>query len=225
MPESAPTPERLRSLGQLVRGLSVLFWGLPFALVVCVTAQADYWRAFNLFPGVVATAIPLYGLILLGRFRTEERIWVNALERAKLLAVVNLGLSPFLFWASRMPGNIFYASMLQVLAISGLAFLLQLNPVLRRLTAMLPDETLRHETIFFTRMNSVLLGLNLLVLTSRLVLAHLQWALSFLGRWQGLFERGGQWVVWFFVLLTTATTMALIWRTKEVIFNSVFGSR
>jgi hypothetical protein len=223
MPDPAPTPELLRSLGQLVRGLSVLFWGLPFALVVCVTTQADYWRAFNVFPAMVATAAPLYGLILLGSFRREERIWVNALERAKLLALVNFGLSPFLFWASRMPGQPFYAVVLQVLALTGLLFLLLLNPVLRRLTAMLPDETLRHETIFFTRLNSVLLGLNLAVVTSRMVAAHFQFDLAWSGRWQGMAERGGQWIVWFFVLLTTATTMALIWRTKEVIFNSVFG--
>ena len=34
MPEAPPNPELMRSLGQLVRGLSALFWGLPLTLVV-----------------------------------------------------------------------------------------------------------------------------------------------------------------------------------------------
>jgi hypothetical protein len=37
-------------------------------------------------------------------------------------------------------------------------------------------------------------------------------------------ERGSQWAVIFLVLLPLAMTMALIWKTKEVILDSVFGS-
>jgi hypothetical protein len=226
MPEPAPNPALLRSLGHLVRGLSVLFWGLPAALAVCVqSAHADYLRFFGVVPPVVVTAILLYGLLLLGRFRREERIWMTALERARVLAVVNLGLSPFLFWSGRFPANGFYAVMTQLQGLSGLLFLLALGPVLRRLTAMLPDENLRHETLVFTRMNTVLLLFNLVVLAAYFALPQASWPLLRLAPWRQTLERGGQWSVWFFILLTVALTMALIWKTKEVIFQSVFGGK
>ncbi|MBI5386305.1 MAG: hypothetical protein HZA90_16670 [Verrucomicrobia bacterium] len=224
MPDPAPNPDLLRSLGQLVRGLSVLFWGIPAALVICVqTAQADYLKMLGVFPPLIATAVPLHGLLLLARFRREERIWIEALERARVFAIVNLGLSPFLFWWSKMPANPFFTLATELLAVSGMLFLLTLNPALRRLTAMLPDEALRHETGVFTKMNTGLILLNLALLLGSFALAHLKTSPFVLGRWQFLLDRLTQWGVWFLVLLTTATTMALIWKTKEVIFHSVFG--
>ncbi len=39
-----------------------------------------------------------------------------------------------------------------------------------------------------------------------------------------LWERVGQWVMLFLVLLPIAMTMALMWKTKEVILSSVFGA-
>jgi hypothetical protein len=40
-----------------------------------------------------------------------------------------------------------------------------------------------------------------------------------------LFERGGFWVFILLVLLPLAMTMALLWKTKEVILENVFGPR
>jgi hypothetical protein len=226
MPEPPPRPDLMRSLGCLVRGLSVLFWALPVSLVTCVqTAQADYLRIFGVMPAVLSTASLVYGLMLLGRFRKEEIIWIQALERARFLAVVSLGLSPFLFWWSRMPSNLFYTVMIQLLAACGLLLLLALNPVLRRLTAMLPDEALRHETLVFTRMNTVLVGFNFALVAFQCAAFHLKLPLEALGRWYFFFDRACHWSLWFFVLLAVAMTMGLIWKTKEVIFHSVFGGK
>jgi hypothetical protein len=224
MPDSAPNPELLRSLGHLVRGLSVLFWGLPLALVVCVqTSQADYLRMFGVFPPVLATAVLVYGLVLISRFRQEETVWTRATERAKLIAIVNLGLSPFLFWWSRMPANPFFSVMSQAMAFTGLFFLFSLGPVLRRLTAMLPDEALRHETLVFTRMNTVLVTLNLALVTGHCVARQFKPLPRLSPGWSSFLERAEQWGGWFFMLLAVALTMALIWKTKEAIFHSVFG--
>src|SRR5882724_6755998 len=99
MTDIAPNAELLRSLGRLVRGLSTLFWGLPVALIVCVqTAETQAFHSFNILPPVAATGWLVYGLWHLGHFQRQERIWVRALDRAKILALVDLGLSPFLFW-------------------------------------------------------------------------------------------------------------------------------
>ena len=100
MSESAPPPQLLSSLGRLVRGLSVLFWSLPVALVVCVqTAKSDWLRPLGPLPPLLATIFLYFGLSLLAYFQQQERVWMAALGRTKTLAVINIGLSPFLyFW-------------------------------------------------------------------------------------------------------------------------------
>ena len=51
MPDAAPNPELLHSLGRLVRGLSALFWGLPAALIICIgTASAGWFKVYNVVP-------------------------------------------------------------------------------------------------------------------------------------------------------------------------------
>src|SRR4051812_11357742 len=93
--ESRPNSELLSSLGRLVRGLSALFWGLPIALVVCVkTEKSDWLRPFGIFPAFTATILLYYGLLLIGHFQQQERVWRSALDRAKALALVNISFSP-----------------------------------------------------------------------------------------------------------------------------------
>jgi hypothetical protein len=216
MLESTPNPELLSSLGRLVRGLSALFWGMPIALVICVqTAKGEWLRPLGILPPIIATALLFYGLDLLGHFQKQERVWRAALERAKVFGLINLGLSPFLYWWNKIPSHPFYNSIMQVMTISGLLFLVTLNPVLRRLTAMLPDETLRLETRLFTTVNRYLLLLTLFRIDQlpRLVIQFLF-----------LLDQGGLWVVLFLILLPVAMTMALIWKIKEVILASIFGA-
>src|ERR1051325_7951125 len=83
MPEPAPNPELLSSLGRLVRGLSALFWGLPLALVVCVqTAKGEWFEKFGIIPPLAATILLFHGLKLSGHFQKQERVWATALDRA-----------------------------------------------------------------------------------------------------------------------------------------------
>src|SRR5580698_9028713 len=104
MPETTTNPELLRSLGRLVRGLSALFCGLRAALVVCVqTAKMDMLRPFGVQPPVLVTGWLAYGLWQLGYFQKQERIWIHALDKAKWLALINLGLSPFIYFWSQLP--------------------------------------------------------------------------------------------------------------------------
>src|SRR5882724_3774621 len=147
-------PDLLRSLGRLVRGLSALFWGLPLALLVCVqSAKMDWILSLNIFPALVATGLLLFGLFQIGGFQKQERPWRSALDRAKLLALINCGLSPFLFWWNRFPDNAFFTLTLAIFAVSGVLFLFSLNRVLLRLGDMLPDQSLRHEVRQFTALN------------------------------------------------------------------------
>jgi hypothetical protein len=210
MPDPAPNAELLRSLGRLVRGLSALFWGLPITLIVCFhTAKADSLKSFGIVPPLVTTGLLAYGLWQLGEFQKQERVWRVALDRARLFSLINFGLSPFTYWWNRLPANTFFLAMVLVL---------------RRLGAMLPDEALRLETRQFTALN-----LNLLFATFVLALLYVG-----LGQFPGLplwlavamgiMERFSLWFLILLVLLPLAMTMALLWKTKEVILDNVFGA-
>src|SRR5262245_12642946 len=225
MTEPAPNPELLNSLGRLVRGLSALFWGLPIALIVCVqTAKADWLRPLGYVPPILSTGLLFYGLSLLGNFQKQERVWRAALDRAKILGLINIGLAPFLVWWNKLPSQPFYGLMVELLCITAVLFLFALNPVLWRLAAMLPDETLRAETKTFTLLNRYLLSVTLVFLVAYFVLGRVTSLPKAVIIFVVLLERGGIWILLFLILLPVAMTMALIWKTKEVILSSVFGT-
>jgi hypothetical protein len=221
----------LSSLRRLVRGLSALFWGLPVALLISfqfALGHGDWLKSFGITPMTAITALLFYGTLLLGRFQSQERIWINALERARIVALVNLGLSPFLYFWSKVPNNAFFTVMVEVMFLTLLAFLFLLNSVLARLAAMLPDETLRGEARVFTRLNQTIL----LMVTPLLPLYFLLRGATTLPRIivdvMLLFDRGGtvlqMMLLMFFILLPVAMTMALLWKTKEVIMAGVFSN-
>lgn len=220
----SPGPPLMAALGRVVRGLSALFWGLPLALVACVqTAQGDWLRPLGVLPPVLTTLLLLYGLNLLRHFQPQERVWRNALHQARLLAIVNVGLSPFLFWWNKVPDERFFQSVVQLMTLTGLLFLLLLNQVLRRLAAMLPDETLRVETRMFTGLNRGLLAGTMALAATYFLMARLN-PLPWLIRYAlALLDQLGPWLPLLLVLVPVATTMALLWKTKEVILTSVFG--
>ena len=108
----------------------------------------------------------------MGRFQKQERPWRNALDRARLLGLVNFGLCPFLYWQNKLPQEPFFNAAVFVLVLSAILFLFNLNLVLKQLGAMLPDETLRQETRQFTALNRWLLVALLLCATAYAVLVH-----------------------------------------------------
>ena len=222
-----PNAELLRSLGKLARGLSALFWGLPVALVVCAeTARADWLKPLGMIPALAGNALLLFGLWQMGDFQKQERQWRSALDRAKLLGLVNLGLSPFLFWFSQMPEQSFFRDAIFVLVLSAILFLFNLNVVLKQLGAMLPDETLRQETRQFTLLNRWLL-VGWLVFVAVSIAVPQIFDLSSLINPKILFwlQHAETAVLLFLGLAPLAVIMALIWKTKETILDSVFGSR
>jgi hypothetical protein len=223
---TSPNAELLRSLGRLARGLSALFWGLPASLLICAeTAKADWLKPLGLVPALTATGLLLYGLWQMDGFQKQERPWRNALDRAKLLGLVNFGLCPFLYWENKMPDQPLFSAAVFLLVLSGLLFLFNLNVVLKQLGAMLPDETLRHETRQFTALNRWLLVALMFFSTAYVVLMNdprLPARLGLVFLW---LNRASFWALTLFALLPLAMTMALLWKTKEVILDSVFGNR
>ena len=224
MAETAPKAELMRSLGRLVRGLSALFWGLPLGLVVSVYVATNDWaRPAHMFAPVLLLGMLFYGLSLLSDFQKQERIWREALDRAKLLALVNVGLAPFIYWYSRVPGETFFGFAVLLLMVTGLLFLFNLNHVLQRLAAMLPDETLRTETRVFGNLNLSLLTAILLLFGLFFILQQFDDLPESVRRILRVMEILRLWLLVFLILLPMAMTMTLIWKIKEVIFASVFS--
>lgn len=222
-PPSSADTDLMPSLGRLVRGMNLLFWGLPFTLVVCVqTARTGLLGAFGLFPPVIANAALLHALMLAGSFRRQERVWMHALERTRLLALVNLGLSPFLHWWKLLPSVAQYQIAVAVMAGTGLLFLFCLNLALQRLAAMLPDQTLRIEARLFTNLNLGLLAATGLLGLAGLGLWHAEPVPEWLVPYVHLARQLGLAALLVFVLLPLALTMTLIWKIKEAILGSVF---
>jgi len=221
-----PHPQLLRSLGKLARGLSALFWGLPAALLICAeTARADWLKPLGFLPALAVNALLVYGLRQMGDFQRQERPWRQALDRAQLLALVLLGLCPFIYWHNRMPEQTFFTAAIWMMELAGVIFLFNLNLVLTRLGAMLPDETLRHETRQFTTLNRWLLVALLFLSIALINLVQFGRPASRLGSALIWLSQFSDLLLIFFMLLPLALTMALIWKTKEVILDAVFGSR
>ena len=199
---------------------------MPATLLISAeTARADWIKPLGLLPLLVINALLLYGLWQMGEFQKQERPWRLALDRALLLALVNLGLCPFLYWHNLAPGETFFTYAVMLLELSAVVFLFNLNLVLKRLAAMLPDETLRQETRQFTALNRWLLVLLLFFCIGFLWLTQMPNPALPVGRLLSLAVRFSSLVLIFFILLPLAMTMALIWKTKEVILDAVFGSR
>jgi len=222
--DRAPSAELMAALSRLVRGLSALFWGLPLALVVCVqTNRTNVLAGLGVVPPVLANLLLCYALHEMGRFRRSERIWQRARERVMVFAIVNVGLSPFLYWWKVMPGVLHYQFAVLVIALSGLLLLFTLNQMLQRLAAMLPDETLRLEAKLFTNLNLYLLLATALLGAVWVGLGHLNLPPQALLPFVELATRVGLLLMLLLVLLPLALTMALIWKIKETILASVFA--
>ena len=222
-----PNPQLLRSLGKLARGLSALFWGLPASLLVCVeTARADWLKPMGFLPALAVNALLLYGLWQMGDFQKQERPWRAALDRAQLLALLLLGLCPFIYWHNKLPEQAYFSYAVALLELTAVLFLFNLNLVLQRLGAMLPDETLRQETRQFTALNRWLLVVLLLFTVGFIAFQNLPQLPLLLGQQAAFWlNHATNLLLIFFVLLPLAMTMALIWKTKEVILDAVFGAR
>ncbi len=216
----------MRALGRLVRGMSTLFWGIPLALAADVqTARTDWLDdlgAWSFAPAFVLSGWLWYGLRQMRHFQRQERIWLQALHRAEIFAILNTGLAPFLFWWHRFPMEPLYFACIALLAMSGFLFLIHINQVLRRLAAMLPDEMLRVETRTFATLNTWLLSAALGILAAYLAITDFRGAPREIGR-HGLDLRTlGEWFIFFLTLMPVAVTLALLWKLKEAIFTSFF---
>jgi len=219
----------LPALARVARGTSILFWGLPIAMVVSVMATLSNWTdaawPIGMLLPLVAFAMLWIGLWLLGSFQPQERVWQAALGQAKLLGLCSLGLSPFLHWHHRAPNELYFDDAVGLLKLVFVFYLMALNKMLARLAAMLPDETLRVESQLFSRMNRVLLAMASLGIGVMHLVPRIDETPELLFRLVAVADQFRPWLFMAFVLIPVSMTMSLLWKTKESILASVFTPR
>lgn len=228
-----PAQGILKGLGGVVRGLSSLVWTLPLALAIVVwtvsrvgsmmpSPFADLLISMGVVPGVLVTTVMWYGVWQVGRFQPGIPSWQRSADRARSLSLLLIGFSPFLYWWSRRPELLYFKISAAALILFGLLFLAQLNALLRRLTAMLPDQALREETAAMAKLNYGILaalGLFQLVLFG-LDRVSFDAAADFVARQYLWLARL---LLLLFMVMPLAITIAVMWKIKETILESVFN--
>ena len=97
-----------------------------------------------------------------------------------------------------------------------------LNKVLARLSAMLPDETLRVESQLFSKMNRLLLSMIPVGWGLMFVLPLINDPPVFILGLLKFIMNMRPWLFMAFVLVPISMSMSLLWKTKESIYASVF---
>lgn len=232
------------SLARVVRGLSAVFWGLPLAVLAAAkTALGEGPRIFPILWGsgmgpwgrvlgdtltaclmaMVASGLVWYGLRQMVRFQPQEQIWIAAVNRASLAAMMVLGLLPFAHWWSRYPAHPLFDRGVALLFAAGILLGLALNHLLIRLAAMLPDEILRQDARLLARVDQALL-------VALLAFAAVDWWMpSWIVRvpdaWGpvvlAVHELRSP-LLLLGALIPLALTMTLLWKAKETIIAGVF---
>lgn len=228
MADLTPNVDLVRSLGRLARGLSALFWALPLTLIVSVqtirSATFESLGTLAFVPACVSFLVLFHGLSEMSFFQAQERIWIASLERARLVSLACAGLSPFLVWERKLPGIPMFMAMVIVMLILGLILLYCLNIVIRRLTAMLPDETLRDEARFFSLLNCGLLGALPLVLVIFATLSRMDRLPILMIHLLSYLNDISHYIILMMLLAPLAMTMTMAWKIKEAVLESVFQS-
>jgi len=225
----------MRGLNSLVRGLTALFYALPIALLIIVwtatrstssvpSPMSNLLHSLGILPALGTSALLLYGVIKLGRFQPDFVAWQKSVHLARWCAILVLGLSPFLYWWCRVPEITYFKVLAMTLIVTSMLLLAQLNVVLRRLTAILPDQTLRAETVFMARFNLVILAVvgaaeMFFYSLNRLSISA---ATEWLTQQQLWLLRPMEIIVLLMMVMPIAITMAVMWKIKEVILESVF---
>ena len=233
-------PNLMPSLRQLVRGLEILVWALPFSLLVCLQEIMGFeWESWGVLPLLIAMALLWYGISLLKHFQPQEGVWQGAVQMTEVLAIIMVGLVPFLHWQHTIPDlptaqyspaqkHVIYSII--IFCAASVMFLLNLNHLLHRLVAMLPDPILRTDIRFFVIVNFVLfLPLMLFMCLSSLSLPLYNWFGQYypelaqsIGNYLAL-ENFLHIVTLWIATLIVATSMTMLWKTKEAVLNSVFS--
>ena len=215
----------------LVRGLSILFWGLALTGLVCLemvyleTAQMIWRESFGragFCSGLAARPAALARPEPTARFSAAGTDLAARLEPGGDARGARCRPGAVFILVAQISRRSALRRLRGLLFLSSLFLLVQINCVLQRLCAMLPDETLRAETKLFTALQHLpapgVFGRPLPLFPLDSLPRPVPPGLD---RWMDAAAAAGIWLALFLILMPLAMTMALLWKIKEVIFSSL----
>ena len=168
-------------------------------------------------------------------------MWQGTVNFAQVLALLMVGLVPFLHWQQQITSDTMTWSQMSeaqkhivystcIFFTASMMYVLNLNHVLARLAAMLPDPILRADVRLFVYLNFglfllLVIGLWMHQKADVVFLGLREFAPAFaesIGSYLGLAAMMKAAILWAATLVVTLT-MTMLWKTKEAILNSVFS--
>ncbi len=221
-----PGPVEVSHLAGVLRGLSAIFWGLPLCLLAFSRHFLAFWpSSYDLLFPAAGAGLVLFGVSRLVSFQPGERVWQQAVLSSQTLSLMLLGLSPFLFLWSRLPGEEFFARAVVVLLVTAMGFMASLTRTLVRLSAMLPDATALADARLFHGLSTYVIavvGGVAVVLYWRLSPLPLSDFLSLPRQPVGF---GRQALLLLLILVPVAVAMAVTWKLKEVVLGMLLAPK
>ncbi|MCP5523319.1 MAG: hypothetical protein H7A46_17425 [Verrucomicrobiales bacterium] len=215
----------LREMGQLARGLTLLFWALPFVLVLAVlTARTSMLGQAGFWPALLATGLLVVALQEMRPFRSQDRAWQRASDRARFLALGMTGLTPFLHWWQLAPGHTHYEICGLLFFLGGLLFLLNLAFLLLRAATLLAEPSLEDEARLFLGVNVPLIGAVLALGLAWIGVMRSPLGPRLAATMGPLLMRVGS-IGLLLLLVTVALNMTLLWKLKQSILDTAFQTR
>lgn len=210
------------AMRRLIRGFSALFWGLPLALLFSFKTGTGFLvsRPEAIIP-IVAFGLLSFGSHQLKSLRLTNQPSIHLVDWVNLLALVNLGLSPFLYFWNQHPTEPYFSQVVGLLLLSGLLFVYFLNRLLLHLGNRLHEEPLRSEANLFSSFNTYCLIALTIAIAVYLLTAKAPLAMTDFRMIAHPLLRMAHVVVLFFILLPLALTMTLTWRVKEALFDNL----
>jgi hypothetical protein len=212
-------------MGQLDRGLAVLFWALPLVLISSVlTARTTILGHTGFWPVLLATGLLIVALQEMRRFRPDDRAWQRFSDRARFLALGMTGLTPFLHWWQIAPQHPHYEFCGLLYFLGGLLFLMHLTFLLRQAAGLLSEPELEDEARLFMGVNLPLLAAVLVLGLSSIAVMRSPLGPRLMASMSPVLARVG-FIGLLLFMVTIALNMTLAWKLKQAIFNLAFQAK
>ena len=234
---TGPTPEART----LLRATAALLFGLPLALLMAVPGAMSQWfhmffilvvqdlvtRGFwllDMLPTLGSMALLGYGVFGLGRINRDDPAWQSSVFHTRLTAILLCGMAPYLMWRDWIPHEDVFLFGAQTFAFVACVFVIQLNFILYRLARSLPNPVLESDTRMFSRLNLAMLMFILLLVVGYLAASRMQWFTTpgLLANLIETIDHQGSLLLTLLMLPSVATTLSMIWKTRQTVMTMVF---
>jgi hypothetical protein len=135
------------ALVRVARGFSCIFWGIPLSLLLFSGALDIRLFLFVRIPAyVIGVFVAYIGTVFLQRAGALSDMWTRRVRQLLFLLVVEIYLSPFVYWWRRMPNVPYFSANMAALVICTTWSLFAVNRLAGEACRLLRDSAFLVET-------------------------------------------------------------------------------